>query len=53
MNATGKGTLLTAGIAFMSVGGALITNQSTWVQGVVVSCFGALFIFLREWLKEA
>lgn len=52
MNATGKGTLLTAGIAFMSIGGALIATPEQWIRGVVLSCFGALFIFLREWLKE-
>ena len=49
---TAKGALLTAGIAFLSVGATFLTTDRWWV-GIVIALSGAGFIFLREWIKEA
>jgi hypothetical protein len=51
MSGTAKGTLLTAGIAFMSAGSTLILTEKWWI-GVIMAVLGAGFIFLREVLKE-
>jgi len=50
--ATGKGTLLTAGIAFMGAGSTLLLTEK-WYVGILMAIVGAGFIFLREYLKEA
>ena len=49
---TGKGALLTAGIAFLSAGTTLLLTE-TWYIGVIVAVLGAVFIFIREYIKEA
>jgi hypothetical protein len=51
MSGTAKGTLLTAGIAFMSAGSTLLLTEKWWI-GAIVATIGAAFIFLREFLKE-
>jgi hypothetical protein len=50
-NATGKGALLTAGIAFMSVGVTFLTAEKWWI-GIIIALVGAGFIFFREYIKE-
>ena len=48
---TGKGALLTAGIAFLSVGVTMVNSEQWWV-GLIIGGFGGGLIFLREYLKE-